>query len=87
MRDSRRGGPRYRTEDEHGWHGRRGRMRRGDIRTVVLVALVDGPAHGYEIIQRLGDKTGGWWQPSPGSVYPKMAGEPRRVAPSRAKKQ
>lgn len=53
------------------WGGGR-RMRRGDIRTVLLTALLDGPGHGYEIIQRLEEKTGGMWRPSPGSVYPTL---------------
>jgi DNA-binding PadR family transcriptional regulator len=47
-------------------------MRRGDIRIALLVALADEPGHGYEIIQRLADKSGGFWQPSPGSVYPTL---------------
>jgi len=47
-------------------------MRRGDIRTALLSALTDGPAHGYEIIRRLEDKSGGTWRPSPGSVYPTL---------------
>jgi DNA-binding PadR family transcriptional regulator len=45
-------------------------MRRGDVRAAVLIALLDGPAHGYELIQALEEKTGGQWRPSPGSVYP-----------------
>jgi DNA-binding PadR family transcriptional regulator len=53
------------------WGGGR-RMRRGDIRTVLLRALEEGPGHGYEIIQRLEEKTGGMWRPSPGSVYPTL---------------
>jgi DNA-binding PadR family transcriptional regulator len=28
--------------------------------------------HGYEIIQELGQRTEGIWQPSPGSVYPAL---------------
>ena len=28
--------------------------------------------HGYEMIQELGERTGGAWQPSPGSVYPTL---------------
>jgi DNA-binding PadR family transcriptional regulator len=52
--------------------GRGGRMRRGDIRNALLKALVDGPAHGYEIIRRLEEKSGGLWKPSPGSVYPTL---------------
>ncbi|HEY7946740.1 MAG TPA: PadR family transcriptional regulator [Acidimicrobiales bacterium] len=54
------------------WRGGGRRMRRGDIRTALLVALGDGPGHGYELISRLEDKSGGAWRPSPGSVYPTL---------------
>ena len=47
-------------------------MRRGDNRTAQLGALTDGPAHGYELIGRLEEKSGGLWRPSPGSVYPTL---------------
>jgi len=47
-------------------------MRRGDIRTALLVALEDGPGHGYDLIQRLEEKSDGAWRPSPGSVYPTL---------------
>jgi DNA-binding PadR family transcriptional regulator len=47
-------------------------MRRGDVRGEVLTALLDGPAHGYEVIRRLEEKSGGLWRPSPGSVYPTL---------------
>ena len=62
----------------HGGHGGpgpgggRGRMRRGDTRFALLSALTDGPGHGYELIQRLEERTGGRWKPSPGSVYPTL---------------
>jgi DNA-binding PadR family transcriptional regulator len=49
---------------------RGGRRRRGEIRTAVLAILEEGPAHGYEIIQTLEERSGGLWRPSPGSVYP-----------------
>jgi DNA-binding PadR family transcriptional regulator len=55
-----------------GWGGGRRRMRRGDIRTAILLALQDGPGHGYEIIGRLEERSGGLWRPSPGSVYPTL---------------
>jgi DNA-binding PadR family transcriptional regulator len=59
----------------HGHHdpfeGRR-RMRRGDIRTAVLLVLQEQPRHGYEVIQALEERTGGAWRPSPGSVYPTL---------------
>jgi DNA-binding PadR family transcriptional regulator len=54
------------------WRGGHRRMRRGDIRTALLVALGDGPGHGYELISRLEEKSGGVWRPSPGSVYPTL---------------
>jgi DNA-binding PadR family transcriptional regulator len=49
-----------------------GRLRRGDVRSALLIALLDGPAHGYEHIQGLEAKTDGRWRPSPGSVYPQL---------------
>ena len=49
-----------------------GRMRRGDVRSALLIALLDGPGHGYELIQALEQKTEGRWRPSPGSVYPTL---------------
>ena len=57
------------------WGGGRrggGRMRRGDIRTALLAVLVEEPGHGYDVIQRLEEKSGGAWRPSPGSVYPTL---------------
>lgn len=51
---------------------RGGRMRRGDIRPLLLTTLLDGPAHGYEIIRRLEERSSGVWKPSPGSVYPTL---------------
>lgn len=47
-------------------------MGRGDVRPLLIVALIDGPAHGYELIQRLEARSGGAWRPSPGSVYPTL---------------
>jgi len=47
-------------------------MRRGDVRVALLIALLDGPGHGYELIQALEAKADGRWRPSPGSVYPAL---------------
>lgn len=56
-----------------GWGGGgRRRMRRGDVRRAVLASLRDGPAHGYEVMRRLEEGSGGIWRPSPGSVYPTL---------------
>ena len=53
-------------------HGR-GRAQRGDVRTAILLVLADQPMHGYQIMQAMGDRTGGGWRPSPGAVYPAIA--------------
>jgi len=45
-------------------------MGRGRVPDLLLVALLDGPAHGYELMDRLEAVSGGNWRPSPGSVYP-----------------
>lgn len=49
-----------------------GRNKRGDIRTALLAVLIEGPGHGYDIMQRVEAKTAGAWRPSPGSVYPTL---------------
>jgi DNA-binding PadR family transcriptional regulator len=64
-------GPRARWGGRGGWGGGR-RMRRGDVRTAMLVALREEPANGYELIRRLEEMSGGLWRPSPGSVYPHL---------------
>lgn len=56
---------------------RRGRRRqrfgrRGDLKYVILSLLADRPMHGYEIIRRLEEESGGMYSPSPGSVYPTL---------------
>jgi len=57
---------------EHGRHGHwaGGRVPKGNVRGLLLAALLDGPAHGYELMRRLEGQAGGRWRPSPGSVYP-----------------
>jgi DNA-binding PadR family transcriptional regulator len=47
-------------------------MARGDIRRAILSALKEGPAHGYAVMRRLEEMSGGLWRPSPGSVYPHL---------------
>src|SRR6516165_12660187 len=64
-------GPRGRWGEFGGWGGGR-RMRRGQIRTVILISLREEPAHGYEVMRRLEEMSGGLWRPSPGSVYPHL---------------
>ena len=68
----------------HGRHGGRDdmgsgdmmRARRmlaqGDLRLLALALIAEQPRHGYEIIKVLEEKTGGWYAPSPGVVYPTL---------------
>jgi DNA-binding PadR family transcriptional regulator len=58
--------------EHHGHHERwaGGRAPKGNVRGLLLAALLEGPAHGYELMRRLEEEAGGRWRPSPGSVYP-----------------
>ena len=52
--------------------GRGPMVRRGDVRAAILTLLVEEPMHGYQIIQRLDERSRGMWRPSAGSVYPTL---------------
>jgi len=45
----------------------------GHLRLYLLVLLAERPMHGYEVIQALGDRFGGTYVPSAGTVYPRLA--------------
>jgi DNA-binding PadR family transcriptional regulator len=45
---------------------------RGEVRSAILRLLSEQPMHGYQVMQELEDRSGGGWQPSPGSVYPTL---------------
>ncbi len=53
------------------WGGGR-RARRGDIRAALLALLAEKPMHGYDLMRELNERSGGLWNPSPGSVYPTL---------------
>ena len=53
--------------------GGRGRRRRGDVRTAVLILLAEEPRNGYQLMQTIEERSRGSWRPSPGSVYPTLA--------------
>ena len=53
--------------------GGRGRRRRGDVRTALLMLLAEEPRNGYQLMQTIEERSGGQWRPSPGSVYPTLA--------------
>jgi len=69
-------GPHGDPEDFGPWaRGRRrgGRAKRGNVRAAALALLAEEPMNGYQIIQQISERSGGLWQPSPGSVYPALA--------------
>ena len=43
---------------------------KGFIRMGVLILLNKKPAHGYELMKEINSRTRGFWQPTPGGVYP-----------------
>ena len=69
-------GPRRGGFGRAGWMafgpGRGPMVRRGDVRTAILALLAEEPMHGYQIIGQLGERSGGVWRPSAGSVYPTL---------------
>jgi DNA-binding PadR family transcriptional regulator len=48
------------------------KVKRGDVRAAALALLAEEPRNGYQIIQQIGERSGGVWRPSPGSVYPAL---------------
>ncbi len=56
--------------------GARGPRRRmfdsGELRLVLLKLIADEPRHGYDLIRRIEELTGGTYAPSPGVVYPTL---------------
>jgi DNA-binding PadR family transcriptional regulator len=67
-------GPPFGPRGSRGGFGPRGSRRagKGDIRSVILSLLAEGPSNGYGLIKAIAEKTGGAWRPSPGSVYPTL---------------
>jgi DNA-binding PadR family transcriptional regulator len=47
-------------------------LAQGDLRLIALALIAEAPRHGYEIIKQLEEKTGDWYSPSPGIVYPTL---------------
>lgn len=43
---------------------------KGYIRIAVLILLSKKPHHGYEIMREIKERTGGFWRPTAGGIYP-----------------
>ena len=68
-------GPKFRGHGPFGGDfgpGGRKRQRRGDIKFILLELIKEQPRHGYELIKVLEERYGGFYRPSPGSVYPTL---------------
>ena len=62
-------GPRRRGRHRKRGPGRRF-FRQGEVRLALLSLLGDEPAHGYELMKRLEERSGGMYRASAGTVYP-----------------
>jgi DNA-binding PadR family transcriptional regulator len=45
---------------------------RGGIKFAILAMVKDQPRHGYDIIREMEEKSGGFYSPSPGVIYPTL---------------
>lgn len=57
------GGPGFRT-------GRK--LGAADLQLLILALLAEKPGHGYELIKELEERSGGFYSPSPGMIYPAL---------------
>ncbi len=48
------------------------RFSSADLQLVLLALLAERPAHGYELIRALEERSGGFYTPSPGVIYPAL---------------
>jgi DNA-binding PadR family transcriptional regulator len=54
-------------------HGGRGSFfERGALKFIILDLLKEKPRHGYDIIRALEERSGGYYSPSPGTIYPTL---------------
>jgi DNA-binding PadR family transcriptional regulator len=73
------------TSHGRGRHGSRHRRHRGgdeftsgrkfeavDLQLVILAFLAERPSHGYELIKTIEERSGGFYTPSPGVIYPAL---------------
>ncbi len=45
----------------------------GVLKPLILSLLREKPMHGYEIIQEIVRRTGGFWRPGAGAIYPVLS--------------
>jgi len=57
---------------EDGGMPRSRRLGAADLQLAILALLETAPAHGYELIRLFGERSNGFYTPSPGMVYPAL---------------
>jgi DNA-binding PadR family transcriptional regulator len=67
-----RGHGRGHRDDDGGRGSRRRMFDSGELRLVLLKLIADEPRHGYDLIRRIEELTGGAYAPSPGVIYPTL---------------
>jgi DNA-binding PadR family transcriptional regulator len=58
-----RGGPNF---------GAGRKLNAADLQLLILALLEEKPRHGYELIKELEERSGGFYSPSPGVIYPAL---------------
>jgi DNA-binding PadR family transcriptional regulator len=48
------------------------RLSASELQLILLALLAERPAHGYELIRTLEERSGGFYAPSPGMIYPAL---------------
>jgi len=48
------------------------RFSASELQTILLALLEERPSHGYELIKTLEERSGGFYVPSPGVIYPAL---------------
>jgi DNA-binding PadR family transcriptional regulator len=66
-----RGGPGFFGSGGRDFPGSR-RLGSADLQLLILVLLEQEAAHGYELIKTIEERSGGFYSPSPGVIYPAL---------------
>ena len=67
-----RGGPGFMGGRGGGDFPRARRLGAADLQLVILALLAEQPVHGYELIKIIDERSGGFYGPSPGMIYPAL---------------
>jgi DNA-binding PadR family transcriptional regulator len=66
-------GPRGWGDGPGGFGGPARKLGSADLQLLVLALLAEQPRHGYELIKALEERSGGFYVPSPGVIYPALS--------------